>query len=280
MQPIALADGAMTGQSDEAGWIALLCANGATVCSLWRGVTTGYEPLSWALEAVPNGDVPTDAELRGVTFVANWPGPIGARVCAFGDGIFCYNGTMWITEIATGTGAPFNDLGCVTDFESSCAELFAVGDGGRFATFDKDAEEWTEGPMTTDRDLRVVAETAGVVGGEDGLLAGPAGIAPCTVSSSAVVGLSLGLPQLYKEDPADDSVFADLAVLTEPGLLAFTAYDSVAGTFQPFTCGGLDSSGVAPGAALAVRDYYCGIADDRIALTESAVYGEWTCSAE
>jgi hypothetical protein len=103
------------------------------------------------LVPVPNGDVPTTAELRGLVYVQQkvpQQDPQYNLVCAYGDGIFCFDGAEWTTELPAGIGGPINDVGMLQVDER---RMLVVGDGGFLAR--DSASGWIELVSGTASDL-------------------------------------------------------------------------------------------------------------------------------
>ena len=259
MQPVALADGFVV---PDSAWVALLCEGDNRTCSFWQASET-------TLTKMENGDVPTEGELRGATSLFDYSGGTPTALCAFGDGLYCFDGTTWTTEIEAGTAPLFNDFHCSMNDLGDYDRCVAVGDGGRRAIRASAAEEWVDGFSDTSEDLLSLSAMTSVAGGSGGILYG---LSAYDVACSAVVGLS----GEYDADP--DTGTVKLAGVTRSGILFYTRYDSSSGDFSSLECGGV----VASGGALAVQRQFCGIMPNLLVLTKSALLSNrgWECAEE
>lgn len=128
------------------------------------------------LIALPNATLSFPGELRGIVYLANKVLNAGEsdeaeleKLCAFGDGIICYDGQSWETLVEPNNGDRiFNDIGMV-EIDGQWA-VVGVGDGGRIAAVTNQGVE--ELDVETDRDWRTI--TAGsrrfAIAGEGGMI--------------------------------------------------------------------------------------------------------------
>jgi hypothetical protein len=259
MQPVALADGYVV---PDSAWVALLCEGDNRTCSFWQASET-------TLTKMENGDVPTEGELRGATSLFEYSGGTPTTLCAFGDGLYCFDGTTWTTEIEAGTAPLFNDFHCSMNDLGDYDRCVAVGDGGRRAIRASAAEEWVDGFADTCENLLSLSAMTSVAGGSGGILYG---LSAYDVACSAVVGLS----GEYDVDP--DTGTVQLAAVTRSGIVFYTRYDPTSGVFSSLECGGV----VASGGALAVQRQFCGIMPNLLVLTKSALLSNrgWECAED
>jgi hypothetical protein len=275
LQPVALADGALADASSYR-WTALLCEGGGTACSLWSA-SDADEDGTPELARIPGGEVPTGGELRGASFFGEWTAASGPAVCAFGDGVFCFDGAAWTTEIAAGTGPLFNDFTCDRNGNGICASYIAVGDGGRVATTSSGSESWFDRLEGTGGDLLAVSDAGNVIGGAGGELYGRGA---CAVSQAGVVGLAAEWYALPSETPPDTPWVVPIVGVTADRYLFFTNHQPDTG-FGPLECGALAPDGAEDlGAVLGLRHVFCGIVPNLLVLTESALYGDWVCAID
>jgi hypothetical protein len=128
--------------------VALLC--GDSGCALYAMVVD--DVATARLAPIPNGEVPF-ADTRGLIQKSDWPKTPSPEdpVCAFGDGLACFDGVEWTEEIAT--GGPTLLAASVYGYPSS-AFLVLTGEACRLVR--QDAEGFTEIPLGCDADLQAV----------------------------------------------------------------------------------------------------------------------------
>ena len=149
------------------------------------------------LEALSGSDLPGDITFNGLVYLGGHPrtenNPDFDIVCAFGDGLFCFDGQKWTTEIAPGASDHFNGITLITT--GTKVHIVAVGDHGRVAI--KTDGTWSELVRVTNNDLLTTAGyedrfTAAGTGGTliDGDLDG---MSVCEVADHSFI--SLKFPQ-------------------------------------------------------------------------------------
>jgi hypothetical protein len=275
LQPISIVAGDIA--NGPYGVTVLFCDRGDGVCGLLRAVQ-GEWANTTALEVLPEGEVPTGGDLRGANYFPSFPGFDSAVVCAFGDGIFCFDGTAWTTEIPPGAGPPFNDMDCDRNGDNYCTMFAAVGDDGRRAYDNPEYDEWVDGFADTSEDLLALSGAGLVAGGTGGVLENDA---VCTVADSPVVGLYGHWFELPGETPPDTPVAIPFVGITEDRRLFFGSYSGFDGPhFSPLCPGALDPDGPEVGKALSVGYFFCGVSYNRLALTEQALYGTLECGVD
>jgi hypothetical protein len=110
------------------GAIALLC--GVSTCDLF-GVVENEDPPA-VLVPIPDSEVPVDTP-RGVVLQAKDPPWVTETtpVCAFGEGVACFNGSEWWTALEPDSGSPVNAATVYKDDDTDF--LIVAGDNGRLA---------------------------------------------------------------------------------------------------------------------------------------------------
>jgi hypothetical protein len=213
------------------------------------------------LEAVPGGAVPTDAELRGLAYLQQkvpQNDPQYELLCAYGDGVYCFDGAQWAVEVPTGQGGPINDVGMLLADER---RMLVVGDGG-FLARDSGAG-WLVLQSGSASDLLAVSvdDELFVAAGRDGALVWgtPSEIHPCAVDGGTVVTLS-GVP-----DEAVAAVYAD-------GPIASFSYGL--DEHGPRLC----QTGAAVDGALDSRIVGCDSSQNLFVLTAAALNGGSECA--
>lgn len=152
-----------------------------------EGATADLLPLE-------NGLVPGSGDFRGVSYLREkTQGPEGDyvnRICVFGDGIFCFDGSHWTVEIEPSGDRRFNDLGILRVGEGK--GILAVGDGGLILV--DTAAGWRELGSTTVEDLLKVSVNDNqftAVGTNGALVHGTAEKSTaCTVAEETIVSVS------------------------------------------------------------------------------------------
>jgi hypothetical protein len=142
----------------------LLCS--PDECALFAMVVD--EPVSARLEPVPGGVVPF-GDARGLVRLASdeWSAAPGDPVCAFGDGLACFDGGEWTVVVEPGdTGVLLAAAAVMLDGEPG---LVAVGESCRMLRVA--AGEVVDVPLECATDLVSVDEQDGfLAAGGDGLL--------------------------------------------------------------------------------------------------------------
>lgn len=135
-------------------------------CRLF-GVPRG-EPLETAIRKVVAPPVPAPIMSRGLGGV--FPSIRAPDLlCAFGDGVACFDGTGWTERVPPGSGPPLNGLAVLSSYDATPV-LVAAGEEGRLLLVSEDT--WTELDAGTGARFLSVAARDGlfVAGGEDGAL--------------------------------------------------------------------------------------------------------------
>jgi len=148
---------------DEGGARALILARTPSGNSLFR--SDAHIGFDGTITPFPGGAVPGSEALRGLVYLRRKvidSSPFEAdpkfnRVCAFGDGLFCFDGTTWTTEVPAGSGASLNAVAVID--EGDTAHIIAVGDDGR-AVVETDGE-WQELSLGVVVDLHAVSAHEG-----------------------------------------------------------------------------------------------------------------------
>jgi hypothetical protein len=123
LHAVALATSEYGGDPALARYLAVLC-DGAG-CALY-GADLDADPPDTALASVPGGELPPAATVNGL-----WRDMDGMSVCAYGDGIHCFDGTAWSSPVPASADDPLlNDM--ATTFGDAPGAI-AVGDLGRIA---------------------------------------------------------------------------------------------------------------------------------------------------
>lgn len=215
------------------------------------------DELTLLSEAAP----PVTTELHGMVYLQQKVpvnDPEFELVCAFGDGLICFDGTAWTTLIEPGVGVPINDIGVFEVGDER--QLLAVGDGGWIAR--RSDGQWYELPSETDRDLLTVSvdHEQFVAAGRDGTVVyGTAEeIVACDIAADTVLVLS-GIP--------DEGVLG----IFETGPVFFWEL----GDWGPTAC----LTGAEVLGALETRIVGCDASLNLFVLTEEAVYGGHECVA-
>jgi len=228
--------------------VALLCSE--TACALWgTDVEHGETGL---LSPVAGGEVPSSmSEARGLTRI---PGDI-TQLCVFGDGIACFDGETWTTEVEPGSGPPFNDVELVGYDDRP----FAVGDEGRILR--RTETGWVAEESGTDEALVGVASGWGdvlaIVGAEGTLIVGtsePSTWQSCLASDTPMLGLAWTV--------TDSPITNWLELLTTAGTVLRVDEDGD-------TCA---VAGDLLGTPVAITGGAAGTCWDTRALTEQALY--------
>jgi predicted small lipoprotein YifL len=168
--PVALAT-RLAAPFDDGGTNAVILVEASGAYALYGSTAAPGE--DGVITALPNGGVPTTGEARGLVYLRNKVDgdlaelPEMNRVCAFGDGLFCFDGADWLEEIPAGAGAP---LSAVTVLDDGLeGQTVAVGDGGRIAV--KTGGAWQELDLGDDADLAAASAHPGrFTAAGDGLL--------------------------------------------------------------------------------------------------------------
>ena len=210
---------------------------------------------------VRNGKLPTLGVLRGLTYLRENVKGQGnvyvGRLCAFGDGIFCFDGSNWMTEMEPETGPLVNDLSVLRVGNNNW--IIAVGDSGLImidsATGFKALPSHTEANL-----LRVsVHEDKFTAVGEEGVLInGTAGeTVACTASSETLVAINRGGEDDLKGVSASGKIF-EILLENRTGAFCFTGQNV--------------------GSAIDARFGGCGASSDNyLVLTSDFLYGETDC---
>jgi hypothetical protein len=204
------------------------------------------------------GEVPAAGELRGLYSVDGY-------LCAYVDGIHCFDGAQWETFAASGAGM-INDMDCA----GSISQCRAVGDDGLYLrSGGSDPVEW-ETPwnyVSTGEDLISVAWNGDAVS-SSGLLTGwwwSEGIM-CPLADAGPVAIALepaaaDLPDVPGPSPR---------VLLEDGRVVRYGFDPEWGAGACF-------SGTAYVHMIGVLHLGCQYPDGLMVLTEENLYGESGC---
>jgi hypothetical protein len=237
-------------------WGMVLAADGAGYSLL--GTSVFYQETE-ELVALPEAGPPTTAELRGLIYLQQKvpdTDPELEQVCAFGDGLLCFDGVEWTTLIEPGSDTLVNDIGML--YFDSAYQLLAVGDGGWIAH--RDGESWVELASGTDRDLLGVSvdHVRFTAAGRDGALVyGTAQeIVSCEISDTTILVLS-GIP--------DEGVMG----IFETGPVFYWEL----GDWGPLVC---ETGAEVPGA-LETRIVGCDASQNLFVLTEQALHGGNEC---
>jgi hypothetical protein len=204
------------------------------------------------LAAFPGGEVPGDGELRGLVYLRRKvidtspfeEDPRFNRVCAFGDGLYCFDGAGWQTELPAGSGPALNAVAVIDEGDE--AHVIAVGDDGRAVLETEGA--WQELVLGPEVDLRAVGARGGrftAAGGKGVVVDGtPEAQLVCQTYWTSLLSLNwvIGSAYGYGGDGVDD--FGDLFVaLAGDGAILHGAV----GDGEGMMC---DSGDAIPGAIL------------------------------
>lgn len=214
------------------------------------------------LVPMENGVLPTEGKLRGLTYldekVSGDDSAYFDRLCAFGDGIFCFDGSSWTTEIEPGSGAMFNDLGVLGVGENNY--VIAVGDNGRIAL--DSAAGWRDMDSGTAENLMSVSvhiDRFTAVGSNGILVDGTAdNAAACSVSSETLIAINrLGAEKIVG--------------VTESGKVFTGRLDDLRGE--------LCYQGPSLGSAIDARPHGCDSGNDNyLVITSDFLYGKIECT--
>ncbi|MCP4604421.1 MAG: hypothetical protein GY847_28515, partial [Proteobacteria bacterium] len=138
-------------ETDDLGGFATALVCDGSVCRLDGVFNLGDPPQ---FEPIPNGEVPLP-EVRGMVGIFDYEQNSLAKICAFGDGIVCFDGFSWLVELEPGSGPLFNDVALRQDENRNNKFIIAVGEEGRIAQ--QNAEGWIELDLKTDADLYSVS---------------------------------------------------------------------------------------------------------------------------
>ncbi|MCK9460047.1 MAG: hypothetical protein M0R80_10445 [Proteobacteria bacterium] len=226
--------------------MAALC--GDTGCALYSADLAGESP-STEITAIPGGEIPGATIVHGL-----WWGGYGEPICAYGDGIHCFDGTAWTSPITASTEDPlFNDM--ETFPNDVTAIVVAVGDSGRlaFSGFPDWPSYW--GDDSDWLTVQPLFDGGFAVAGEDGAF-----------------GVMDGAWHM-ECDIADEDI-----VLLEGATIGVTASGRVFTADGPITSiSGACYTGEVIGPNARGTGFECGMATNLFVMDEATVYGTTDC---
>jgi len=244
-------------EQDVFAYWALVLVAGDGGYSLF-GTSVAYESTG-ELAPLPEAAPPATSELRGLLYLQQKvpvTAPEFELVCAFGDGLFCFDGASWTTLIEPDSGAQINDMGVIEVGDER--QLLAVGDDGWIGR--RAGSAWVDLASDTDRDLLSVSVDGPrfVAAGREGTVVygTAAGAVDCEIASGDILVLS-GIP--------DEGV---LGVL-ETGPVFYWEL----GEWGPTAC----LTGASVPDALETRIVGCDASLNLFVLTEQALHGGSEC---
>jgi hypothetical protein len=244
---IALATGYFS--ADSLSHVAALCDD--ATCALYGAALTGDVPDT-EISAIAGGELPS-ALVRGL-----WWSDLGSPLCAYGDGIHCFDGTTWSSPVPT-SAAPFNDVDTVlVDY---VLQAIAVGDDGLIA---RSAFPSWIGERTGSGDWYAVAthDDGYAIAGQGGALAVQAGGSwhdGCFLGSEDVVVLA-GSSRSSTGVTVSGRVFVAAGPVTAMEDACFT--------------------GQIVGANPRAAAFDCGLTANLFLMDATAVYGAPDCAVE
>ncbi len=226
--------------------------------------------------AVHVTDVPAVEELRGIALFANELTFDSAEVCAFGDGVFCFDGDLWTTRVEPGMGPLFNDAHRLA-LSSPNRWLLLVGDEGRIVDLHLAGWSEREPPVTDDLiSVNMASDpyTWAAASSSGTMVFGDQHVAfPCDFLNERIVGVSFDSCYRMDHDIPGTPPLC-LAGVTESGWVFSSEMDV-----------GFPSEGRAPsclarrvsGTVLQGDRHWCGQRFNLFVLTEDTLYGDDRC---
>jgi hypothetical protein len=245
--------------------VAVLCDLDA--CALY-GAEFNLDIPDTEIAAIPGGEITETTIVHGLW----WDGDSGP-VCAYGDGIHCFDGTQWDSPIPANAEYPLlNDMETTNLPDQPGPGAVAVGDSGRIAY--SGFPSWDEygGPAYPDWYTvcagRFSLEQPLVLAGEDGALkVYPGGYDECTVGDEDILALEV---LLYS---GEDTSWTTVVGATASGRV-FTGEGPVS------AMEGLCYTGQVVGASPKAVTFSCGIENNIFFMDETAVHGTTDCGED
>jgi hypothetical protein len=243
--------------SDIFGYWALVLVEGDDGYSFMG--TDVYYMETGELVPLPAVAPPATTELRGLIYLQQKvpdAAPDYEKVCAFGDGLFCFDGSGWTTLIEPAAGTSINDIGMI--YFDGVYQLLAVGDDGWIAH--RDGETWSAIDSGTAQDLLTVSvdDTVFTAAGREGTVVygTAAETVACEIAEQTILVLS-GIP--------DEGILG----IFDTGPVFFWQL----GEWGPTAC----LTGADVPDALETRIVGCDASLNLFVLTEAALYGGNEC---
>ncbi len=224
------------------------------LCDGEQCALSSASPSDPVLRSIEGAEVPSSVKATGIVAARVWMDESYPtdRICAYGDGMSCWNGAGWTTRIEPGSGPVLRAAAVQED------TIIAVGDQGRIVRVNTDNAQDIAAVGVNLRSV-IFSLQGYVAGGERGTIVTPQmlmGICEWSTGEDAIIALGLN---------RDNSVTA-----FSRDQITWVSGDATRWCVQQGSIQGVIAGGM----------FQCGNALNTLVLTPDALFGEFDCGCQ